>query len=438
MKSKVLTNGLVKLLMIAFLFAGMQSLFAQDELDDEMDSGEEVVCTPSNFETPYEKFQSDTIPQKQIQIWYSFGQEEFKHEQYKKSIPYYWKVLVNDKVGTYKVVYSKLAKAYFELTKTDEANKTTYLDSTLLIIYRGLEKHPDYVSLHYRAGNLQRTLGRPTCAVPHYEALVASKPEEKSYLSTLAKLFFQMEDERSLELQEKVTELDPSDTKASKDLLSMYNFFGKDPMELMESQYTKNPEDPKVAFAFGKEAVTVGEFEKAIPALQNTIKADAKHVDAMRYMAQAYEGLSQYSDAVTQYKTILNLDPKNVDVLCSIASAYISLNQYGSAFKHLSQAKRIDPNNGLPYMVTAFAYENAISYCSNKRSSRELIYDDKLAYERAAGQYRQAAKDPKYKGQANERYNQLRDNGFFRNKEEKFMKNNRENIADACLKGIIG
>jgi len=437
-KSKVLTKGLVKLLFVASLFAGFQTLFAQDELDDEMDSGAEVVCKPSSFETPYEKFQSDTIPQKQIQIWYSFGQEEFKHEQYKRSIPYYWKVLVNDKVGTYKVVYSKLAKAYFELTKTDEANKAAYLDSTLLIIYRGLEKHPNYVSLHFRAGNLQRTLGKPSCAVPHYEALVASKPEEVGYLSTLAKLYFRLEDERCLELQGKVVELSPDDAKASKLLLDMYNFFGKDPMELMADRYKKNPDDPKIAFQYGKEAVTVGEFEKAIPPLQSAIKADAKNIQPMRYLAQAYEGLSQYSDAVTQYKAILNIDPKNVDVLCSIASAYISLNQFGSAFKNLSQAKRIDPSNGLPYMVTAFAYQQAISYCSNKRSTREITYDDKLVYERAAGQYRQAAKDPKYKGQANEQYNQLRDNGFFRSKDEKFLKNNRESIADACLKGIVG
>ncbi|MEL6823696.1 MAG: tetratricopeptide repeat protein, partial [Calditrichota bacterium] len=307
----------------------------------------------------------------------------------------------------------------------------------LLIIYRGLEKHPNYVTLHYRAGNIQRTLGKPSCAIPHYEALVQSNPDELSYASTLAKLYFRMEDERALELQEKVVELKPDD-KASKTLLDMYNFFGKDPMELMEKRYNQNPDDPKIAMQYGREAVTVGEFEKAIPPLQSAIKADAKNVQAMRYLAQAHEGLSQYSDAVTQYKAILNIDPKNVDVLCSIASAHISLNQFGSAFKHLSQAKRIDPSNGLPYMVTAFAYQQAISYCSNKRSTREITYDDKLVYERAAGQYRQAAKDPKYKGQANEQYNQLRDNGFFRSKDEKFLKNNRESIADACLKGIVG
>ena len=100
----------------------------------------------------------------------------FADQNYKDALPYLWKVFVND-TGKYAILaIGKITQAYFELQMAD---------STLIAAYKGLAKFPNYAKLHYYAGYLQDNLGRYKCAIPHYEALVESEPEQTSYLEKL-------------------------------------------------------------------------------------------------------------------------------------------------------------------------------------------------------------------------------------------------------------
>jgi tetratricopeptide (TPR) repeat protein len=426
--AKLLISNLWGLLVTLIFTFSSPSLLAQiDDMDEDMPSQGEIKCKPDSFTTPYEKFQSDTITQKQISIWYSFGSEEFKHEQYKRAISYFWKVLVNDNTGQFKVVYSKIATCYYELARTVENKKVEYLDSTLLVIYRGLDKYPDYASLHYRAGSILSSLGRYECAIPHYEALVEQNPEELSYLKALANLFFQSEDQRAIEVQQKVVEMAPDDVESANLLVQMYQFFGLDPIEPMRSAFENDTTNIPNALRYGKEALIIGQYKEALRAFNAILKVSPNHMEALEQKAKSYEGLDRTYDAINTYRGILKIDPKNISVLCSAARAYLRLNNFSAARSQVSQAKRIDPNNGEPYMVMADIYIAAAEYCSNKRGENKYNYDDKLIFEKAVNELKKAERDPNYRAAASSRRNGLKN--FVRTKEDIFMVG-RENLKD--------
>ncbi len=433
MKKGLLQHTFWHLLLLAFIGLSVNSVLAQD--DDEMPPGDDVPCKPESFDTEYDQFKSDSVTTQQVQIWYSFGQEEFKHEQWKRAIPYYWKVLMNDGVGTYKVVYSKLAKCYFELTKSETDQKTAYLDSTLLIVYKGLEKHPQYAGLHFRAGSIHRTLGRTTCAIPHYEALTSISKDQVSYWKTLAQLYFTNRDERCLEIQKKVIDMKPNDP-AERDLLArMMAAFGMDPFVAQVTTFRQDPTNIDNALAVGKEAYNRGEYGLADSALTAVLGAQPQNIEALEFHARTYESLDRKNDAIAQYRKILAIDPKSAKTHCAIAMVLVDQGKFSSARSNVYQAQRIDPNFGQSYMVMAYIYEEAVSHCQSKRSGKELSYDDKLIYEKAGAEYRKAGRvDPNFKTRADSRNTNLRP--FYRTKEDKHLYNYRENVKDACYSWI--
>ena len=160
--------------------------WAQDEDEDPAMTGE---CIPAELTVPYDTLSLEGNSEQQIAIWYDYAREYFKkakyenkEDQYHQSIPYFWMVALSDKSGRFRVVYSRLAEAYSALNE---------IDSTLIVVYRGLKKYPDYSVLHYHAGQIHRVRGNLECAIPHYQALLADvgtdAQAQKRYLEILAR-----------------------------------------------------------------------------------------------------------------------------------------------------------------------------------------------------------------------------------------------------------
>jgi tetratricopeptide (TPR) repeat protein len=398
--------------------------FAQlDELEEL--GAEEVDCIPSNLVTMYDQFKSDSITSQQISIWYSLAREEFKYKNYERAIPYFWKILVNDNTGKFNVVYSKLAECYYNLN---------HADSAFIVCYRGLEINPDNDRLHYYAGFIHDQLGHAECAIPHYEALVKSNPEEKSYWAKLAYLYYKVNDCQAIEAQKKVVEIDPDDVEASRLLADIMAHCGEDPIKALESTFRKDPNNIEIATRYGKAAFESGLYTKAIEPFQNILAQDERNIMASEYMGRSYEGLNQLSKALTYYKNILEIDPKNVNVLCLSASVYGRLSNFTTARRYVKNAQRVDPGNGLPHMIMAEIYENSVIYCSEKRKENKITYDDKLVYSLAQEELKKATKDPNYATEAKRRINQF--DPLIPSTEDKFMHKNRSKTTEKCYDWI--
>jgi tetratricopeptide (TPR) repeat protein len=418
------------LIILSFLFIFLlntNNLLAQFE-DDEFDlEKEEVVCIPDSMETAYDGYDFTDVTFDNIRQWYSFGSEYYKNKNYKSALPYLWKVFINDSTKYARNAARKIADSYFQLQQAD---------STLLICYRGLQVFPDHVILHYFAGFIQDNLGKVECAIPHYEALVADNPEKTEYLEKLAFLYYKMDNEKAIEVQTKLVELETTNSKYANDLAlySEYFYGAGGGLEAFKKAWENDPENIDFAFKYGKAAYNAGEYKAALVPLNAVVQKNPEHVEAHQLIAMCDESLENYSHAISEYKKILQVEPENAEIMCAIASDYRSMNQFSNARFWVNKALQAKPGFGLAHMIMAEVYESAVPYCQNK-GNRKRKYDDGLVYEKAKTEYEKALRDPNYKADARRRINSLIP--YLPTDEEKFMNQNRKNLKDSCYTSWI-
>lgn len=412
-------------IMFILIVLTVTAVYAQ--LEDLQPLGEEEVqCQPDCLITIYDQEKMDALDPQQVGIWYSLAREEFKYNNYKRAIPYYWKVVIHDNSGKFKVAYSKLAECYYNLN---------FPDSVLLVCYRGLKDFPDQTRLHYYAGYVQDLRGNTKCAIPHYEALVKETPQEKSYWVKLAYLYYKEDDcTNAIRAQQKVVELDTKDADASRLLAEIMEKCGEDPLKAREGAWRNDPENINNAIEYGQALFDRGMYKEAIEPFESVRKKEPKNLTALEYLGRSYEGMNQLSKALNYYKEILQIDARNVNVLCLTASVYGRLHEFTTARRYVQNAQKVDPGNGLPNMILAEIYENAVQYCTDKRTDKKLKYDDKLVYKYAQDELRKATKDPNYSNEASRRINQLEP--LVPSKEDYFMNKNRMTPNDTCYSWI--
>ena len=387
---------------------------------------EEVICEPDSFNTIYDQQKIDSVEQQKVAEWYSLAREEFKYNNYKRAIPDFWKVVVHDNSGKFKVAFSKLAESYYNLN---------LLDSVLLVCHRGLKAYPDQTRLHYYAGYVQDIKGNTQCAIPHYEALVKESPAEKSYWVKLAYLYYKQDDcPNAIRAQQKVVELDAKDAEASRLLAEIMEKCGEDPLKARESAWRNDPANTNNALEYGKAAFERGLYQEALEPFESVVKADPNNLIALEYMGRSHEGLNQLSRSLTYYKEILQIDARNVNVLCLTAAVYGRLHEFSTARRYMQNAQKVDPGNGLPNMIMAEIYENAVQFCMDQRTDKKLKYDDKLIYKYAQDEMRKATKDPNYASEASRRIKQFEP--LVPTKEDIFMYKNRMTTNDPCYSWI--
>ena len=410
------------------LFVLLQLGFVQAQIDDDdpfADETNDVQCVPENLETPYDAYYNPETPESEVKKWYSFGSEYYKNKNYPSALPYLWKVFIND-TGKYgKLAIRKIAYSYFNLQ---------IVDSTLISCYKGLERYPDHGNLHYYAGYLQDNLGKFRCAIPHYEKLVEEKPDEQSYIEKLAFLYYKDDNEKAVDMQKKLVDLDPKNGEYQKTYILYVTHFYGDPLEALRQAYKNDPTNIDMALQYGKTAFNQGEYRESIDPLSAVLASDPKHVEAHKFRAMSLEGLEQYNAAISDYKKILEVEPANAETMCSIATDYKSMNQFSNALFWIGKALNAKPGYGLAYITRAEIYEAGVDYCGDKEK-RGRKYDDGLVYQLAYNSYAQAAKDPAYKSDAKKRMIGLK--AVLPTEEEKFMNQNRTEITRDCYTSWI-
>jgi tetratricopeptide (TPR) repeat protein len=420
--SKILVTGVMLLFLVLLGFGMAQEII--EDTDQEESTGN---CIPETLTTVYDKFKDETIPQEELRKWYSFGSEYFKNKNYESAIPYLWKVFINDTSKNGFNAVRKLAESYYNLQRAD---------STLIVCYRGLEKYPNNMTLHYYAGYIQDRLGKYRCAIPHYEALVEDQPKTAEYLNKLAFLYYKDGNKKAIEIQERLVALDPTNEEYNRTLFQ-YNevLVGKEGvLQAMANAYTSDPKNVDIDLKYGIALNEAGEYKKAIEPLNTVLKLDDKNVKAYEYRAMSYEGLENFSAAITDYKKILEIEPNNAEVICDIAANYRNLNQFANAKYWVGRALNVKPGYGLAYIRMAETYERAVTFCQNSEN-RGRKYDDGLVYELAYREYEKAQNDPEFRNTAKNRMVSLKT--VLPTQDEIFMNQGRKTINMECYKSWI-
>lgn len=430
---KVKTRIVLLVSIFLMLIFALRS-FAQIEDDglllgdeDEEQQLEEVICVPDTLISNYDIYKDSVLSSMELRQFYSFGSEYFKNKSYTSALPYLWKVFLNDTTKYGRLSIGKIADSYFNLQMAD---------STLIACYRGLALYPDQTRLHYYAGYIQENLGKFTCAIPHYEALVKSDPENLQYLEKLAFLYFKNEDRKALDVQKKLVELAPDNNKYREMLGTMTKVLIGDGEELLKAYkeaYDADPDNIDNAYNYGKTALDQGEYTNALEPLSRIVdKLSNKHIPSLKARAQCYEGLGNYTSAINDYKKVVDIEPQNTEIMCAIANVYRNKDQFSNGRYWINKALSAKPGYGLAYITMGEIYESAVTFCQKGRGRK---YDDGLVYEMAYNQYGKALNDPQYKGIAKSRRNGLKP--YLRTTEEKFMNNNRTTLKESCYTSWI-
>jgi tetratricopeptide (TPR) repeat protein len=396
-------NSTAWLLFFFLCFFFTSHTYAQFE-DEFLDDTEENDCIPASLMTPYDSVEY-ADPDQPIPLLYNFGYEYYKNKSYKEALPYLWRVFIEDSTRYSRNAVRFIARMYFD---------QGIVDSTLIICYRGLEKFNNIITLHYYAGILQNKMGRSKCAIPHYEAQILENESEfekksddqiflTSYtenLRTLAFLYYKTNDEKAIELQQRVVELNPTDAEAS-NTLAQYSdyFFGKGAgLDAYRQAYLNDPTNLDLALKYGEAAAQSDTVEHALKPLSDVIsEAPSRRAYVLR--AGVYENLGRYRNAIEDYKQGLNLSPNDADLMLKIAVDYRLIDDFSSAQFWVNRALRAQPGNGLAFINMGEIYEAAVSYCLKQKGSR-TTYEDKLVYELAYNEYKKAQNDPAFRSRA--------------------------------------
>lgn len=376
---------------IIFIFSAL--CFAQFEDDEFLEIKEPVVCVLDTLPTVYDQYKQADLSETDLKMWYSFGSEYYKQKEYKSALPYLWKVFVNDsnKMGQYAI--RKIADAYFNLQ---------FADSTLLACYRGLDRYPESTNLHHYAGILQLNLAKNECALPHYEFLVERYPDNETYLDKLAYIYFNMEDERAIETQKHLIEVNPNNPEYHTRLVAYIKHFDYDPLLELRIAFEKNPNDVRITQMLLQAELDAGNYQQAVDKATILLNKDLKQTAVLKLRAKAYEGLTNYVAAINDYKLILREKSNNLETICAIATDYKYMNKFAEGRDWVKKALATNSNSGLPHIVMAEIYESAVPY-SQQVENRGRKIDDGLIYERAIAEYDKASKDPAYTAYAKQR-----------------------------------
>ncbi|MEJ2542594.1 MAG: hypothetical protein P8Y99_00855 [Calditrichaceae bacterium] len=426
-------------LALLFCLAMFSNSIAQFE--DEFSLGEEeeeVECIPENMQTPYDTkvYADSTQP---VGLLYNFGYEYYKNKSYSDALPYLWRVFNMDSTKYARNAIRYISRMYFDQGMAD---------STLIACYRGLEKFPTIVTLHYYAGILQNRLGKSICAIPHYEVLVEDgaadleqdpnnvnkKESYIEHLKTLAFLYYKTDDERAIEYQQIAVNLKPNDPDLS-NTLAQYNdyFYGKGAgIAAYKQAYLNDPENMDLALKYAEAAAQSDTVRNALEPLNKVInKTPSKKAYNIR--AGVYESLGRYNDAINDLKKALDFKTVDLDVMIKIAEDYKLAKNFKNAKYWVNRALRTRPGYGQAYITMGEIYEAAVSYCMGQRGG-DLRFEDKLVYEKAFNEYKKAMKDLGFRAKAKTKQNNLRP--LIPTKEDRFM-NKGVTIKSSCYTSWI-
>lgn len=348
---------------------------------------------------------------RELTKFWSFGWENYKNKQYKDALKHFWKVVELDTVKKFPTVFRYLGDSYFKLEKPDSAK----------IVYEmGLERYPNDSYLHRLVGYFLAQTEQTEAAIEKYETVVRLVEEEaktdskelatlKDDLKQLATLYVKADRrDDAIAVFNRVLEIDPNDLEAQNNLAALIASTGdiEALIEAREKVREQDPQNSQVRFELGKMYFDRGEYEKAIERFKEFLALSPNDIGAMEFVGTSYQRLDKFNEAIAEFKKILDTQPQNKKVLAEISRCYKGLGNFSTARTYASRALNVDNTFGLGWIALGEVYEASADRCVKPKGGK-VDYNDKLVYELAYQQYRNAFVDPGYRREAENKCNYL-------------------------------
>ncbi len=360
--------------------------------------------------------------------YWSFGFENFKNKQYRDAIKHFWTVAKLDTIDKFTdKVYRYLGDSYYRVQDPDSAQ----------ICYElGIQKTPDNVYLHRMVAFLLTNRNLIDEAIKEYETIVGLEPDAKEDWMRLASLYVRAEEiEKAIEAYDKVLKLDPNNLEAQNNKAALLQSLGDIEAVIAEKEKIReqDPENSQVRFELGKMYFDQGQYELAVERYLEYLQLTPNDVLAMENVGIAYQRLEKYRDAIAMFQKIVSLEPGNKKVLAEISRCYKELGQFSTARVWARKALAVDRDYGLGWIALGEIYETAADRCIERKGGK-VDFDDKLVYELADDQYRNALKDTQFRAEAERHRSFIK--AVLPTKEDKFMHKGQTKAKGDCYTWI--
>jgi tetratricopeptide (TPR) repeat protein len=122
------------------------------------------------------------------------------------------------------------------------------------------------------------------------------------------------------------------------------------------------PKKSNALFWLGNAYYSKGEYQKAVEALNESIKLDPNLSDSFFFLAMSYGKLKEYDKAVEAAKRAIELDPKAPTYYAVLGLIYRDQKKYKEAEENLKKSIELDPKSFVPYLKLADLYYEKESY----------------------------------------------------------------------------
>lgn len=153
-------------------------------------------------------------------------------------------------------------------------------------------KVPKSNRAHYNLGTISNNMGRVDEAISHYQAALAT---------------------------------DPDDPKVHNNLANIYSRQGQYSLAILHYQLAikQNHSDPKIYFNLGTTYGNQGKFSEAAQAFQAALKLDPNNPNVHNSLGLAFKDQNRLDDAIQEFQTSLSLQPEYEEAHYNLGNVYL-------------------------------------------------------------------------------------------------------------------
>ncbi len=291
------------------------------------------------------------------------------------------------------------------------------MDSTLVRLYKDLEKHPQKAETHMLIADYYRDHLLPDSALNHALAALRLDSNNSGYYVKLSDLYLSMKETEMCErVLEKALHIDPKNEEAYLKLAELHFLFQRynEASDIIQKALQLNDYNPKAYFIQGWVYREQGDTAAAVRAYLKAAEQQVEYFEAYEELAHLYH-LRHNPLAVDYYKNALRIRPDDPQTLYNLAMFYQETGEDELAIAQYQQLLKSDPDNkfvhhnmGWIYLTHKERYEDAVR-CFTKAIAQdttflEAVYNRGLAFE-CMGDYASARQDFAYTLRLNGEYN---------------------------------
>ena len=274
------------------------------------------------------------------------------------------------------------------------ANDYEGMDTTLVRLYKQLEKHPKSADKHIEIADYYKNRLMLDSALNHMLQAIRLDSGNASHYVKLSDLYLIMNEiDKCEETLEKAVRMDPKNEEALLDLANLHFLLRRydEASDAVERALALNDYNPKAYFRQGWIQRELGDTAAAIRSYMKAAEQDAEYFEAYEELAHLYH-VRRNPLAIQHYQNALRIRPDDILTLYNLAMFYQETGDDKQAMEQYRQILQKEPNNqyalhnmGWICMERLQNYEEAIRYFTQAINQDptylEAVYDRGCAFE---------------------------------------------------------